>query len=572
MSIRFSGSILTAGLVALVFAGSAAAQQGTLAGRVTTEAGVPVSQAQIEVRGGGGSTGVLSDAQGQYRIAVAAGSYDIIVERIGSRSTRIDGVRVSAGQTTTLDIVLPSQAEILDAVVVTASRGTQEKSTEAPATTHTISAVEIDERPAQTLADHLRSSPGVDIIQHGIQARNVVVRGFNNVFSGALHVLTDHRLAGVPSLRVNLMHFIPSNGQDVDRMEVVLGPGSALYGPNTANGVVHILTKSPLDDQGTSVTMGYGERSVFQGAFRSAFLLSDDFGFKISGQYVQGNEWKYNDPTEVTARDAAVADPAACLADKTLRGWDTATATLACGRLGVRDYDIQRFGFEARADWQFDETGTVVGTYGRTNSSGVELTGLGAGQTKDWIYEFYQLRLNKDRFFAQAYYNTSDAGDSYLIREGVPLVDKSTVMVGQLQQGLAFADGRQDFTFGVDYFATRPQTGGTVNGSYEANDDINEWGVYLQSKTALTEQFDFIVAGRTDSHSLLPSNVWSPRAALVFKPSETSSLRATYNRAFSTPSSLNYFLDISGGAAPGPLGPLGFRRGWCLPWFSLSGP
>ena len=84
------------------------------------------------------------------------------------------------------------------------------------------------------------STPGVDIITQGVQSTNVVVRGFNNIFSGALYTLTDNRMAGVPSLRVNVMHFVPTTDEDLQRMEVVLGPGSALYGPNTANGVLHL--------------------------------------------------------------------------------------------------------------------------------------------------------------------------------------------------------------------------------------------------------------------------------------------------------------------------------------------
>ena len=176
--------------------------------------------------------------------------------------------------------------------------------------------------------EHLRSAPGVDILTYGLQGGNVTTRGFNNIFSGGLHMLTDNRLAGVPSLRVNLMHFIPSNDADIDRMEVVLGPGSALYGPNTANGVVHIITKSPLDEQGTSVTMGAGQRSVFQGSFRSAFKLSDDFGFKVSGQSLTGNEWEYDDPTERANRASALANPALCLSDRQLRGYSAGEAQL----------------------------------------------------------------------------------------------------------------------------------------------------------------------------------------------------------------------------------------------------
>jgi outer membrane receptor for ferrienterochelin and colicins len=79
--------------------------------------------------------------------------------------------------------------------------------------------------------DHLRSLAQVDVIQQGVQSTNVVVRGFNNIFSGALHTLTDHRVAGVPSLRVNIMSWVPSTDEDIERMELVFGPASALYGP-----------------------------------------------------------------------------------------------------------------------------------------------------------------------------------------------------------------------------------------------------------------------------------------------------------------------------------------------------
>jgi iron complex outermembrane receptor protein len=130
--------------------------------------------------------------------------------------------------------------------------------------------------------------------------------------------------------------------------------------------------------------------------------------------------------------------------------------------------------------------------------------------------------------------------------------------VGQLQHGFDILDGRQDFTYGLDYFYTNPRTGGTINGRNENDDDVKELGTYIQSKTALGDQLDLILAGRLDTHSRLDHNVLSPRAALVFEPAENHSIRASYNRAFSTPSTLNMFLDISGGPA-GPLAAVGYR-------------
>ena len=577
MRIRSVGRVLL--MLFLSGAGaSLSAQQGTIAGRVLDAAtGQTLPQAQVYVRGGAGT---LSNAQGAFRLETPTGGQTLVVELLGYL-TADEFVSVPAGGTVNVDVQLTSTALSLGGIVVTSNRSqTGERRIVSANMTDVITDMEIEERATFNPADHLRSAPGVDVLTTGLQSSTVVVRGFNNIFSGSLHMLSDYRLAGVPSLRVNLMHFIPTMDEDIDRIEVVLGPGSALYGPNTANGVVHMLTKSPLDEQSTTVTLGSGLKgtgspSAFQGGFRSAFLVSDDIGIKVSGQYLNAEEWAYLDPGEVAAASFAAGNPGRCQADKQVRGLDPAAAALACARIGQREFDMERWSVEARGDWRFAEDGTFVATYGRNSSSGIELTGLGAGQTESWIYEFFQGRLSKDRFFSQLYYNTSDAGDSFLLRDGVGLVDESSLFVGQAQHGFDFADGRQDFTYGFDYFATRPESGGTIYGAYEDDDEMNEWGLYLQSKTALTPQLDFIAAGRIDSHSILPDDVFSPRAALVFKPTEDHGIRLSYNQAFSTPSALNFFLDVSGGLAPDPLGSLGFTTraygsgpdGW-----SLRGP
>ena len=94
--------------------------------------------------------------------------------------------------------------------------------------------------------------------------------------------LTDNRIARVPSLRLNAYNFIPVTNDDIERIELVLGPGSALYGPNSANGVMHIITRSPLDQQGTNVNVGLGERSVRRFSARHAGKIGEDLGYKLS--------------------------------------------------------------------------------------------------------------------------------------------------------------------------------------------------------------------------------------------------------------------------------------------------
>ena len=130
--------------------------------------------------------------------------------------------------------------------------------------------------------------------------------------------------------------------------------------------------------------------------------------------------------------------------------------------------------------------------------------------------------------------------------------------VGQLQHGTGLLNDRLDLIYGLDYKRTIPESDGTIYGRYETDDEITEFGAYLQAEAALSDQFSLVGALRHDQSTVMESAVWSPRAAIVFTPVEAQSFRLTYNRAFSTPTTLNYFLDINAGRAPEALGGLGY--------------
>ena len=509
----------------ILSSGPVAAQQGTLSARVTdAEEGTPVSDATIEVVGRMlGATG----ADGEYSTGVPPGTYSVIVTLIGYETTRLDGIRVDASSTTAVEIPIRSRALILNPIVVTASRR-QEKALDAPASVSSVSSPEIQRAIATTPADHVQMQPGLDIFQTSLTGKSVVSRGFNNVFSGTLLTIVDNRYARIPSQRFNSFDLISTTDLDIDRIEVSLGPGSALYGPNAASGVMHIITASPIDRPGTSVSLAAGERSILTGQFRSAHAFSDRFGLKVSGQYMRGDEFEYRDPIEVAAAAVPMANP----------------------KIAARDYSYERYAFDVRADVRSEGGAAFVlnGGVSQMNSA-IRLTGIGAAQAKKWMYPYVQARLSKDRFFAQAFYNTSDAGDTYLLRTGQDIVDKSFVMSAQVQHGFDLGE-RQSFTYGVDFISTNPRTDGTVLGRNEDDDNSRELGAYLHSETALSGMADLVAALRVDDHSRLSKTNISPRVALVLRPSEGQNVRFTYNRAFSTPSTNNLFLDILAAEIP----------------------
>lgn len=524
-------------LLALAPATPVAAQSGTLVGRITdAESGAPLSDVMVTVEGAEASPdAVLTDVGGRYRITgLPPGRYAVVARHVGYETLRRAGVRIRADETTTVDVTLTSRSFRLNPVVVTASRR-EEKSLEAPAHVSIVGSEEIEESPAITATEHVEGLPGVDVARNGIQQANIVTRGFNNVFSGALLVMTDNRYARVPSLRFNAYNLIPTTNLDLDRIEVVLGPGAALYGPNSANGVMHMVTKSPFESRGTTVSVAGGERSVFHGAFRHAQTVSEKVAFKVSGQYFRGDDFVFHDPAEVAARRDTIEDFLAA-------GGDPADTTEIL--VGRRDFDASRITGDVRVDIRMDDGSEVILSGGMNQLvSGIEMTGLGAGQADDWRYSYGQVRYIRDRLFAQAFLNVSDAGDTYLLRSGSPIVDESLLYAVQLQHGFDLGTD-QTFTYGLDYQHTTPRTKGTITGRNEDSDEIDEIGGYLHSETTLSDRFTFVAAVRLDEHSELDDPNVSPRAALVFRPRQNQNFRVTFNRAFSTPTTNNLFLDL----------------------------
>ena len=400
----------------------------------------------------------------------------------------------------------------LEQVSITASRR-REKVLEAPASVAVVGSTQIKDRVTSTLSEHVKSVRGVDLAKTGLGASHVVVRGFNNVFSGSLLSLVDNRIARVPSLRLNAYTLIPTSNEDIEQIEVVSGPGAALYGPNSANGVMHILTKSPFNSQGTTVSIGGGERSVLLGSLRHAGVINEIIGYKFSANAFQGDDWE---------EGRAEAD---------LNG------------VKPPEFDTYRASGDFRVDYRPNSDLTTIVASGFTQTTGLEMTGIGAGQAKNWTYGYVQGRLIYKDLFAQAFWNRSDAGDTYTLRAGDPIIDNSDLYVGQIQHGYSLGEN-QRFTYGLDLLLTRPDTEGSINGRNEDNDNVNEVGAYLQSETKILPELKFIAAARVDDHNHLNDLVLSPRAALALQPNDNHNIRLTYNRAFSTPSSSNLFLDV----------------------------
>ncbi|UCC79688.1 MAG: TonB-dependent receptor, partial [Candidatus Zixiibacteriota bacterium] len=310
----------------------------------------------------------------------------------------------------------------------------------------------------------------------------------------------------------------------------VSGPGSALYGPNSASGIMHIITKSPLSSKTNTVSVGGGEREIFIGSFTHSNHFNNRVGYKISGQYYRGIDWNSYDDYEPDSIRLYRPTPYGPVYESEVIE-------------NNRDFDIEKISGEARVDYLINPDLSIVANGGINSSSDIELTGVGAAQAVDWTYYFGQVRMNWKNLFAQVYLNASDAGDTYILRTGQRVIDKSRFWSGQIQHNIKAGD-KIDFVYGFDSFFTRPNTEYTINGRNEDKDNSNEYGIYLQAEVKLTHKLKFIEATRLDLHSRLDGLIFSPRSAVTYQPDDNNNFRLTYNRAYSTPSNTNFYLDM----------------------------
>ena len=487
--------------------------------------------------------GTITDFDGKYSIELTTENPMLVIKSLGYRNQEIPY------SSTPAKIKLVQDAIGVDDVVITASKR-KERVMDAPASVTTIKAEKIENTAAVVVADNLKGVPGVDIMPTGLVSQNVTVRGFNNIFSGALLTMVDNRIGRVPSLKVNAFQLLPSGNEDIQAIEVVRGPASALYGPNASDGVLHIITKSPLDlkDNTAETTLSFvgGSNSVWAPSVRHAQKIGKKFGFKVSGGYMQGHDFEYYDDREPAVGSlyelGTVQGGTEFVVDENQEP-----------KTFDRDFFIRKYNIDTRFDFAINKDIDFTLSGGYANTTNLELTGLGAAQGLNWGYTYGQVKARWKNLFFNYFVNASNSGDTYLIPQVVDgeappyqfqtLADRSMLHGLQLQHN-AKIKNKFDFTYGFDFMYTLPQSDGTIYGRYEDDDNIGQYGLYLQTEWHPIKKLDILGALRVDYQDRINEFMLSPRAAIVYKPNTRNTIRATYNRAFSAPSALNTALDL----------------------------
>jgi iron complex outermembrane receptor protein len=532
------------------------AQTASLSGTVTDgETSEKLIGASVFIEGT--TTGTVTDLDGMYQLRdLATGEVQVTVSFLGYTSMT-KTITLKEG-TNSLDFDISAGVTIGEEIVISGSRK-PEKLTESPATIETIFAREIEEyagNPGELIA----RQKGVDYFRAGIATPAFNIRGFNSNFNSKNLQVTDGRFS---TLIATGLPFGPLNTtiqEDIERLEVILGPNATLYGPNAHNGLLNTITKDPRTSEGTTLVVNPGVSGdgdfFFSGRFRHAQKVNDKFAFKVMGEYTAANEFDFVDSVYIDRVNETTGE---MIPDGITEGYE---------ELELNE-DVSFLRAEAALYYSPTESTDIIFNYGYSNSNYLSPTNVGRNQIIDWQLNYYQLRLNTKNFFAQVYYTQSKTDDTYSIDErtkqyyrlldagfsdeeargeasygsGARFVDDSERWNAEMQYNNSF--GNLDFIVGAQWQLDRANSKGSYLLDNSEFIDVSQIGAYLHLDYSFGDGWKAIAAARADNHEIYDFN-FVPKFGLT-KTVGSGTFRLTYGQGIAAPTIINMFGDLFGG-------------------------
>ena len=206
--------------------------------------------------------------------------------------------QTDAASGTPLELKKLSLEQLLDIEVTSVSRR-PEKLSETASAIQVITQEDIRRSGATSLPEALRLAPNLQVAQVNSHDWAISARGFNNTLANKLLVMIDGRAIYTPLYAGVFWDVQNVLLDDIDRIEVVSGPGGALWGANAVNGVINIITRSAKDTQGLLLTGGAGSLIQDFGAIRYGGAAGSNFFYRVYGQHFDRNNSVLADGSDV---------------------------------------------------------------------------------------------------------------------------------------------------------------------------------------------------------------------------------------------------------------------------------
>ena len=535
----------------------------TVSGTVSGADGSALAGANVTVEGT--DMGASSNQDGSFSISgLSDGDYTLTASYIGYDAASAT-VSVSGGQAANVNLTLESGNVRLNQVVVSASFK-KELVTEAPASVEVFGGAELEARGATTIADVLSNRAGVETMKTGLEGSNVTVRGFNGVFSGAIHAVVDNRWTRAPVVNAQLLQFMAPDDSDIQRVELVRGPASPMYGPDTQQGVIAMFSKSPFN-QGNRVSVTVGERDYMKVYARVAQQWGARAATRIAISHRSFNDWEANmpatqaeanaqghnywEPTMIRRGLATPVYPFISYGGENDPYKDPVTGS---PNDAAFDFNPEATTVDMKTEFRPDLRSNLTLNFRMANVSAIEMTGVGRALADDATLYQAQVSYLRQGFlggdlFLNLFTNWNDQKSTYNLSTGNIVYDESSNLAFQLQHNLELNNG-QSLVWGGDMLQRTPDTQGTINGKNEDIDDFDNIGAYFSYEKKWDNGVKFVGTGRMDSNNYLSDIgtdfVFAPKLALVWSPEDVrGTFRLTYGENIDLPGNFTKNLDIA---------------------------
>ncbi len=401
----------------------------------------------------------------------------------------------------------------LETIVVSASRIGQ-RLADAPAAVTVLSSAALQQLPWDDYGDLLRTVPGLNVAQTGVRDINVTARGATSTLSTSQLLLLDGRSMYLDFFGFVMWDLLPVQPQEIDRIEVVRGPGSAVWGANAMTGVVNVITKRPKDMLGTTVVVGTPYANVVHAAARGKL------GYRVSAGFFAQSA--YERPTgEVPGSVPPQTYP------------------------NFENRDTRQRRVDARVDYDLTGDSFVSLSGGYADTAGILESGIGPFDiAKGSGLSYVKADWNGGSAHVGFYGNFLRGDAKNLLTLGAtgrPLSFHFATDTYDLEMSeSARAGDRNTLTYGADFRKSSFELG-----IAPAASGRKERGAFLQDELGLADRLSWVLGARYDRVDPLDKAVLTPRTSLLFSLSPSQVLRFSYSEAFRTPSVVNDDLDVT---------------------------
>lgn len=391
--------------------------------------------------------------------------------------------------------------QLLNVEVTSVSRHS-EKLTEAPSAIQVVSGEDIARSSATSIADALRLAPNLQVAQFNSFAWMISARGFNSIFANKLLVMIDGRSVYTPLFGGVYWDVQNVLLEDIDRIEVVSGPGGTMWGANAVNGVINIVTRDTRETQGLYVAGAAGT------------LLRDHMAIRYGGK--MGNKLSYRVFAQHAGRDHTILENDADNHDK----W-------RISQTGMRiDWEpTEKSDFSMQGNFYFGEARTDGGPPpGDTLSSTFD----GQNVLARWTYSFSL----QSELVVQVYYDRT-------WRRDPPSTISDELSTYDLDIHHRFQAGKtHNILWGVGYrrMDDKSQNSLSIVGFVPAHREMDLYSAFIQDDVVLVPERLKFTIGSKIQHNVYSGFEVQPSIRWTWMPGTRHTVWAAVSRAVRTPS------------------------------------